>query len=154
MPIAGTVRGLPFILGLVVGALMLAAPDAAEARRCWCSHGWVHTSRTCYEACGRGSLSGSVRRDEKKAQRSHDARSDAQARNARKARAASGTGGTRPRRVYRRTQDVPQQEGLTNLDEKPVSSSLEGVFCSEGEVLFPKQPTAEMRGFCRRQAGQ
>jgi hypothetical protein len=114
----------------------------------------VHTTRTCYEACGRGTLSGSVRRDEKKAQTSHDARSDAQARSARKARAAAGGGGTVPRRRYRRTLDVPQQEGLTNLDETPVSPSLEGVFCSEGEVLFPKRPTAEMRGFCRRQAGR
>ena len=130
------------------------APETAEARRCRCAHGIVHTSRTCYEACGRGTLSGSVRREESRAQRSHDARSDARARRARKARAAAGAGTTMPRRSYRRTRDVPRQEGLTNLDERPVSSSLEGVFCSEGEVLFPKRPTSEMRGFCRRQAGK
>ncbi|MDH3685945.1 MAG: hypothetical protein OEP95_06950 [Myxococcales bacterium] len=146
-------RTLLVIVGLLLGAVMLTAPEPAEARRCWCRGGYIHTARTCWEACGRGNGL-SVRRDEKKAQRAHDARSDAQARNARKARAAAGSGGMIPRRSYRRTRDVPQQEGLTNLDEKPVSSSLEGVFCSEGEVLFPKLPTTEMILFCRRQAGK
>jgi len=147
------VRRLPFIVGLLLGAVMLTAPEPAEARRCWCHGGYIHTARTCYEAC-HGGNGLSVRRDEKKAQKAHDARSDEQARNARKARAAAGSGGTAPRRRYRRARDVPQQEGLTNLDEKPVSSSLEGVFCSEGEVLFPKLPTHEMILFCRRQADQ
>ncbi len=146
--------GLPFILGLALAAVVLAAPEAAEARKCWCSHGWVHTSRSCYEACGRGTLSGPVRRDEQRAQRQHDARSDAQAARALRARgrAANGTSTYRPR--YRRQRDVPRQEGLTNLDEKPVSNSLDGVFCPEGEVLFPKRPTLEMHAFCRRQAGK
>ena len=143
---------LLIILGVDVAALLLSAPETAEARRCRCSHGWVHTSRTCYEACGRGTLEGSVRREEKRAQSRHDERSDAQAKRAHKARAASGEGTPyRPR--YRRQRDVPRQEGLTNLDEKPVSGNLDGVFCSEGEVLFPKLATAEMRSFCRRQAG-
>lgn len=150
-------RGL-LILGLLWAGLCL--PDAALAKRCRCAHGVVHTSRSCFEACGRGSLSGSVRREAERSEREHDGRSDAQARRARSARADAAdeaTGASRPApppsMVPRTRRDpVPKQEGLTNIEERPLPAKLgDGVFCSEGEVILPKRPTREMREFCRRQ---
>lgn len=145
------------ILGFAWAALFLA--DAAEAKRCRCAHGIVHTSRSCGEACGRVSRKGNVRREAERSTKRHDSQAERTARKAKKARAAAGRDD--PRRsgfgqpyLYhgRGRHEPPKQEGLTNIEERPLPTSLgDGVFCSEGEVILPKRPTREMREFCRRQ---
>jgi hypothetical protein len=138
------VRIAALILGLAVAGVLV--PDPAGAKRCRCPQGIVHTSRSCYEACGRGTLSGSVRREANQSSREHDRRSEAQARRAKQARRNAGV---EPAPRPSRSRPVPKQQGLTNLEERPISAHLEGVFCSEGKVLFPKTPTREMHAFCR-----
>lgn len=150
-------RRVLLILGLVWASLCL--PGAALAKRCVCSHGIVHTTRTCSEACGRGSRSGSVRREAERSERDHDWRTDAQASRARKARAEAARDAAEsshpapmPPSMAPRTRraPVPKQQGLTNIEERPLPAKLgDGVFCSEGEVILPKRPTREMREFCK-----
>ena len=146
-----TVRSVLYLT--VLGSLLLPVP-ADAGKRCRCGGRTIYTVRSCAEACGRGPgpeerrRQREERRREAREERDHERTMDAR-RNVGGAAAPALGASAAPRPPTRRA--VPQQRNLGNLDRAPVSDSVEGVFCSEGEVVFPRQPTAAMQAFCRKQ---
>lgn len=126
---------------LAFGLLVVYMPEPSEAglRTCYCTWGKTRTSRSCSEACGRTS----IRRNTSRRSGSGGGSTDAETRRAQRARKAAGYG-------YRRRPPVPAQENLGNVTGE-VSADLKGVFCSEGEVIFPKDADAAAKAFCKAQ---
>ncbi len=126
---------------LAFGLLIVYVPEPSEAgvRTCYCTWGKTRTSRSCAEACGRTR----VRRSTPRRSGSGGGSTDAETRRAQRARSAAGN------RYYPRP-SVPAQENLGNLTGE-VSADLKGVFCSEGEVIFPKDADAAAKAFCKAQ---
>jgi hypothetical protein len=126
---------------LAFGLLVVYVPESSEAgmRTCYCTWGKTRTSRSCSEACGRTR----VRRSSSRRSGAGGGSTEIETHRAQRARSAAGYG-------YRRRAPVPTQENLGNLTGE-VSTDLKGVFCSEGEVIFPKDADAAAKAFCRAQ---